>query len=1601
MSPVIDPLLELFARCVVRIERGGQFNGTGFFVTPDEVLTCAHVVHGGKPLLIQTSDGATYTAEPITPLLAADDERARFYPEPDAALLRVIGAPAIHPCVRLDSADPAIGTDALQLTAYTVGENAPGQVERSGATLHLDTLFVENGCTLFKLREGQVMGGFSGGPLLNLRTGGVCALIDSSRSTATDLGGFGVPVSTIVDLIDPELLERNAAFHANDRSWAIAADLQLTAAAERAGKRELLPLLPPILNLDWGPDEPASELLRPRYAVVPYVPRGNLVEQIMRWRERDDRLSVLVMKGAGGYGKTRTAVEVCREAEGAGWTAGLLVAEPNDSAELSQLLEWPGRMVIAVDYAETRPLVVTQLLTRLLRRRNAQCRVILIVRQGGGLDWLMDVFATGDARDDLARLLRRAEVLGLHGGEFELDRSALFNAASMRFCEFLGQPPVATPRLYSEHFERPLFVLAAALLAVANPGLDVTTLTAERLLGELLDRHESAYWRRNDQRAGLDLHPDDRRTAVALTVLCGIGREEDDERLVRLVPSLHDATGERIASVLRWLRGLYGVQGSLEPDLLGEVLVTQVAITMPKIVASVLDTSSDRQLARALLVFSRATGRSDSLRDILRETLDARIVVSDGATPSDSGSSRTPGIEPDVPVREITITRLERLFQRAIRNDDAATALRLLVAVVRPVMGAISAQNDSETNSATTGLLSVEIGELAAEGLRAYVDAGHEELRAMLASSLMMLSTTLSDTGRATQGLIPIEQATILLRELADSDPRMRPTLAKSLNNFAIRLGEVGRPADGLFVSNDAVAIHRALTRDNLAFLPELASALNNQSNLLTAAGRAEESVDAAKEAVTYYRALMQIDPTEYQKTLASCLGNLSNRYAESGRVPDSLAPIAECVELARALAEEDSAFLPDYARALTNLGNRLADAGRPADGLKSTQQATEVYRQLAMSDHVRHLPVLVTMLINQSRMFADIGQPTEGLKPLEESLGYLQHLVQSQPAIYLPALAMALNNQTQLFAEAGQPERAIEPSKAAVAIRRRLAEQEPDRYTAELATALLNHSSLLGELGRTNDGLVIIQEVVETRRSLAAAEYHRFAGSLALALKNQADLLFSASRVQEGLVSAAESVDIYRSLTRAEPRRYLPDLAEALISQAKLHEIQPEAALDLTTEAAKILADLAEHDPDSVRSDLARALVMQFLCLAKLGRHMESLSPITTAVQLFRVLARIEPRRFLPSLARSVGALAACLSELNQSDNGIRAIDNVLHDYAEPNWSRAVLILTRAQWLAASEQPFEATTDAIAAMRIFDASHDRSRRSEARLLLRAIHRTHPSVVTAAWAAQDEDPPVWLLPWDRATELRLRKWLNAQTWNESFSILASQASLLVSDRGEASLEHLIDSSPNSRELAEHLDILRAARSSNIDQARASFKSKLNDARCKELLMKWIETPTWSASAEYLVEYRDELLTAASESILAGLVEQQPGLLKYLGLLGFAREVGVNEAHQAIADVSIQNGLDMTMNARLAHSRLLAGLNEESAEHQFSYALIAFESARESEAIWAMKRCRQLSPSWERRSLQRRLDEFASRSGCNVAPLRIALAHEDADRETDH
>ncbi len=193
--------------CTVRLNYG-ESQGTGFFVASGFILTCAHVVEYAEDNLINVfwkANNKTYQAK-IEKLLG--------YPL-DLALLQLAGDIPQHCFVNLDEREPKINQD-LYIFGYPKGEGV-NYSEGDSATFKYEGESFKKTVLLYKLKEGQLIDGFSGSPLLNLGTGKVCGMVNISRDTSSDLGGRAVATQVILEQF-PDIAELNQRFHQQQQS---------------------------------------------------------------------------------------------------------------------------------------------------------------------------------------------------------------------------------------------------------------------------------------------------------------------------------------------------------------------------------------------------------------------------------------------------------------------------------------------------------------------------------------------------------------------------------------------------------------------------------------------------------------------------------------------------------------------------------------------------------------------------------------------------------------------------------------------------------------------------------------------------------------------------------------------------------------------------------------------------------------------------------------------------------------------------------------------------------------------------------------------------------------------------------------------------------------------------------------------------------------------------------------------------------------------------------------------------------------------------------------------------------------------------------------
>ncbi|MDY7104816.1 MAG: tetratricopeptide repeat protein, partial [Actinomycetota bacterium] len=522
---------------------------------------------------------------------------------------------------------------------------------------------------------------------------------------------------------------------------------------EYDGRHRPLPLRSPT---DALPPEPRRRtptvLLQARRAVVPLVGRNRLLGEFQEWCTSESLIDVLLIGGQGGSGKTRLAVELCRRV-GDTWVSGFL----HDDFEPVQfeVLEALGtNRLVVVDYAETRPAQVADVVRRLEAAASdgARVRVLLLARRRpvrGGW-WSLFPELVEDGWDEAAGLVELDDEQ-LNPRECR----GLFDAGVQALCAARGVPipPDAAPGRVTdfdgEEWDNALAVLMRASLAAAGEGSGLSGL---RLLDALVE-HESRYW------AGLDGSDELKRRVVATATLFGAESEDEATDLLRLVPGLADATGERRRELALACHRLYHQAGGawlggIEPDRVGEHLVATALVDRPEVLTAALGTDRPTiSLRRALVLLSRATvDHPGDFVEVMAQVGDAQFVqLVDRAVDEASGT--------------IDVDRLFGGETLAATLGDAIMQLPLTPNVLTAASDRLPPANlvISELGLRCSLRLSEIVRKLAASDEDTYAP--------FLAAVLNNLASFQSAVGRREEALATAEEAVAIRRRLADANP--------------------------------------------------------------------------------------------------------------------------------------------------------------------------------------------------------------------------------------------------------------------------------------------------------------------------------------------------------------------------------------------------------------------------------------------------------------------------------------------------------------------------------------------------------------------------------------------------------------------------------------------------------------------------------------------------------------------------------------------------------------------------------------------------------------------------------------------------------------
>jgi hypothetical protein len=320
---------------------------------------------------------------------------------------------------------------------------------------------------------------------------------------------------------------------------------------------------------------PPGALLRAEYGIVPFHGREKEIEDLHAWCHDETPARVRLYTGAGGMGKTRLALQIARELREMSWRTGFLQSDaraaPADAWDA--VARSGGKVLVVVDYAETRRELLTPLLRGMQENEDGPYRLILLAR--AALDWWDELRSDRDVGEFLsgpATSRHRLEPLA-----FEIpQRTQSYDLAATAFAKRLDRPhPPGPPEdLDADYYQRVLLLHMRALIAVEGKE---QAKQEDGILDRILLR-ERRFWRERTAAAKLSPALVDGLGRAMAAITLGGGVEGEDEAIVVLgkLTAFRGQVGDVLLRTAHLLHECYPGNRWIEPilpDLLGEHLV--------------------------------------------------------------------------------------------------------------------------------------------------------------------------------------------------------------------------------------------------------------------------------------------------------------------------------------------------------------------------------------------------------------------------------------------------------------------------------------------------------------------------------------------------------------------------------------------------------------------------------------------------------------------------------------------------------------------------------------------------------------------------------------------------------------------------------------------------------------------------------------------------------------------------------------------------------------------------------------------------------------------------------------------------------------------
>ncbi|AVZ72431.1 hypothetical protein SLUN_09730 [Streptomyces lunaelactis] len=820
------------------VEVFGVTYGSGYAINDRMVLTARHLlVVDGKRIA---------PGQPVTVRVTGEENGRRATVEwvskdvGDAALLSVEGAPwADAPdvgavrwgCVADDGpvrcrawGFPAAQARAQGNREVRDPEEMLGGVKALTASKRYE-IDVRSAAPVLTDDEHSPWQGMSGAVLMDSRKR-ILGVVIANRLR---YGGQRLQATPMERLFtDPEFCERAAADPSRLEAVGAEDAVQLDAPGERPILQTFHTAAPRLRGLS------DYQLLQAKSQAVHFLGREDERQDLRAWCTADQAVSLGLVAGTGGAGKTRLGIQLCREFAERGWSTGFADEEVLDGAlgaNKAVDVVWPTLLIL--DYPDRlTDRTIKWIESMGARSFGPKLRILLLDRVPGGTD-----DRTEAARADLtwwanAKRITRSDFIArpqvvVHlrtGGLTGIDRSRHLESARRAFGG--RSTDLSGLDLSDDAYRNPLKVHVAALLAIRGEFYP----TAAEVMRHFLDREMDIWIRElNKHRIGNIAAP----LAHQIVALTTLTRPKIDAvpQLLSAIPDLADPVdggGLLRPNIRNWLTELFGVGSrisAIEPDLLAEELLGTTPDLDRIVVAIYRHKSSTAEHAASMLEsLSLAGGGRESIRKALRRFLATCLGPLMAQAAAEPGG-RLPGLieialtqfrDDGDALAELAVVAagirrvphpqdsyrqvMSRLAQLALAWCDAQPPS------VRTRLVRVDALTDMAAEAAITGSVA-EATALAGEALGVCRSLGPDESR-RLARAWYNLGTCQANSGDLPAAREALSTAAAGYRQRADEDTGELIERREALINLGSCLADLDDQAAALDACVEAIELH-------------------------------------------------------------------------------------------------------------------------------------------------------------------------------------------------------------------------------------------------------------------------------------------------------------------------------------------------------------------------------------------------------------------------------------------------------------------------------------------------------------------------------------------------------------------------------------------------------------------------------------------------------------------------------------------------------------------------------------------------------------------------------------------------------------------------